>query len=94
MITTSTIYNRGKEFYKAEDMFMEIYSLCETKEQKDACLLVDFDWDECYYSKNFISAIEEGKCPTFEMIEDYKPKGNREYHHLCINGEWFAMYFE
>ncbi len=50
-------------------------------------------FDEAIYSDGFICAIEEGKVPSLEVVENCKKNTSREYHHVIYNDECYVMYF-
>jgi hypothetical protein len=50
-------------------------------------------FDEAIYSDGFICAIEEGKVPSLEVVENCKKNNSREYHHVLYNDECYVMYF-
>ena len=50
-------------------------------------------FDEAIYSDGFISAIENGKVPEMEVVENCKKNMSKEYHHVIYNNECYVMYF-
>lgn len=54
------------------------------------------DFDNAIYSDGFLDAIEDGLVPTLELHKNTHKAGyiQDEYHHICINGDCYKMYFK
>lgn len=69
------------------DLLVERYGMSEV------CSSI-ISFDEAIYSDGFICAVESGKTPGLEVIEDFKKNTSREYHHVIYNDECYVMYFD
>lgn len=60
----------------------------------DAIVKSGFSFDEAIFSDGFIDAIDGGKIPLIDTIEEsYKQKKEGEYHHFIFNDECYIIYF-